>query len=109
VYPATLKWIAEPPSPDYDGRPTFAGGQPDWVQEEDEAVCPQCTAPMEFVLQLSSMTMDGWRDDLGNSLGYSRWPQELGYEVYMALEYYATLFLFVCDRCRITCSITQCT
>ncbi len=105
--PASVQWITEPPNPDYDGSPTFAGGQPDWVQEEEEAVCPECAAPMEFILQLSSMTMDGWRDDLGNPLGYSRWPQELGYKVYMTIEHYATLFLFVCDRCHITCSITQ--
>ena len=107
-HPASLQWTAGAPNPNYDGTQTVAGGEPDWDQQAVTVVCPVCDRPMEFILQLSSMTLDGYRDENSKCVEW-RWPRDIGYDFRMIIENYSTLYFFACDKCNVTASLTQCT
>jgi hypothetical protein len=74
-----------------------AGGKPAWLQDEEWPSCPLCQRNMQFILQLSSCSIDHSRDI------------EMRGKFLVSIEYYATLYFFACDPCGVTCSVTQCT
>lgn len=90
---ASLQWTTVPAA-SLTPWDTFAGGDPKWIQSPEWPACPQCKDDMDFILQLSSETLDEGLDQLE--------------PFYIQLEYGATLYFFFCHRCRVACSVTQC-
>jgi hypothetical protein len=94
----SLRFIPGAPAPDdgYLQFTTYAGGSPSWVQYEDWPNCVRCQQPMEFILQLSSETLlDG--------------TEQVDARFFMDIDHFGTLYLFHCERCNVSCSVTQCT
>jgi hypothetical protein len=87
---ASIEWIEEC-IPEED---TFAGGEPDWLQDPEWPSCVECQKEMEFILQLSSGTLLQGQRDLGKSF-------------FIYIEFDATLYFFHCETCHVSCSITQ--
>lgn len=90
---ASIKWELIPSS-GLTGWDTFAGGNPAWMQYPEWPLCPQCKTKMDFILQISSDTLDQGHHQLGDSF-------------YIQLEYGATLYFFFCHQCQISASVTQ--
>ena len=95
----SLEWRpGEPDLEEEDWTHSVAGGEPDWLQGGCDMVCPTCATSMEFILQFSSDSIDP----------YFRAP-ELREAISLKIEHYATLYLFACEACNVTASLTECT
>ena len=92
---ASIAWEKANSYPDSGYTPTLADGDPVWLQAPEYPTCPKCRRMMPFILQLSSDSLDIRR----NKHPVDRFA--------ISIEYYATLYFFVCEQCNITCSITQ--
>jgi len=46
--------------PDNIGKRTKLGGEPDWEQEDETPVCPECGEFLTFVAQIDSIDYSGW-------------------------------------------------
>jgi len=95
---ASIKWQKDIPNKENHWTPTYAGGKPLWEQTPEWPVCPSCNREMNFILQLSSASID-----------QQLRPIQLDTEFLISIEYYSTLYFFSCDECAVTCSITQST
>ena len=77
--------------PDNIGKRTKLGGEPDWAQEGEVPVCPECGDLMTFVAQIDSIDYSGWgKAD----------------ELYMFGDV-GMIYVFYCLECNETTSVVQ--
>ena len=62
---------------------TKVGGAPDWIQEDETPICPDCTELMQLVVQVDSFDNEYQFADMGR------------------------LYTFVCFNCNETLSVMQ--
>jgi hypothetical protein len=93
---ASIAWEKANSYPDSGYTPTLALGNPVRLQAPEYPICPKCRRMTPFILQFSSDSPDIHRN------------QHPADRFAISIEYYATLYFFVCEQCAITCSITQC-
>lgn len=98
VSEASLCWTPGPPPAEEDWTHTVAGGEPAWLQRPEWPACLRCERSMGFTLQLSSDSLDTLLRNRDLADGFA-----------IEIEYYATLFLFECPDCAVTCTVSQCT
>jgi hypothetical protein len=91
--------IAQPlPEDDVDekalGKRSKFGGQPNWIQNDDTPICPDCGEPMTFVAQLDSIGFDRANGEAAQGFMFG----DVG-----------LIYVFFCFNDGETCSIFQCT
>lgn len=92
---ASIEWVSQE-SVNMSHSTTFYGETPIWLGADEWPTCPECSNEMKFVFQISSESIDASLLDI-----------ELSKPFEISIEYYATLYFFICKQCNITCSITQ--
>jgi uncharacterized protein YwqG len=86
--------------PENLGKRTKLGGNPDWIQEPENILCPTCEKPMTFVAQIDSIEHQLHNNP--HSVNALSSDQE-----YMFGDV-GMLYLFYCFECSETTSTIQC-
>jgi hypothetical protein len=77
-----------------DGNMDRVGGHPTWIQQAEYPPCPRCGQPAHFLLQIDSGL-----------------PRDPAYPVEWVSEWYwgsgGLLYVFWCDRCRVSLQYVQ--